>query len=66
MLQKIGAYHLERPYPSYPHLEFAARHAFNVYQIDTLPPAAPSRLSPEEKKLLRHADRVGVGVAVAN
>jgi hypothetical protein len=34
-----------------------------VFEVNTLPPASTSRLAPEQKQLLSHADGVGVGLA---
>lgn len=54
-----STYHLERPYPPYPHLQLALD-APHVIQFDALPPASPSGFPPEEKQFLRHADSIAV------
>jgi hypothetical protein len=46
--------HLKCPYSPDPDLE-GTLHTLDVVKINTFPPAASGRLSPEQKQLLRHA-----------
>lgn len=57
-----SAHHLEGPNSADPDLECAVD-TFNIIEVNAFPPAAASRLAPEQKELLSHADSVGVGVA---
>lgn len=57
-----SAHHLEGPNSADPDLECAVD-TFNIIKVNAFPPAAASRLAPEQKELLSHADSVGVGVA---
>ena len=59
--------HLERPHPPDPNLEFdSLRHALNAVELDTLPPAPPGRLAPEEEQLLRHAHGIAAHLVAAD
>lgn len=61
---EIRTHHFQCPYPPDPYLELAL-HAWHVFEVDALPPAAPGGLAPEQQQLLRHADRVdGIGGVV--
>lgn len=46
--------HLKRPHPPDPHLELAF-HPLDILQLNSLPPASPGRLAPEEQEFLSHA-----------
>jgi hypothetical protein len=61
---EVEAYHLQRPDPSYPHLELALD-ASDVIKLNTFPPASASRFPPEEKELLGHTDGIAIGKVVA-
>ena len=50
-------YHLQGPDPPDPDFQ-GSLDALDVLEVDAFPPASTSWLSPEQKKLLRHADRV--------
>lgn len=54
--------HLKRPDSSDPNLEWSIN-ALDAVELDALPPAAASWLAPEEKKLLCHANSVGLSTA---
>ena len=56
-------YHFKRPHSPNPHLQLA-RDSFNVLELNALPPASTSGLSPEQKQLLRHANSVAVGCRI--
>lgn len=58
--------HLKRPHSPDPHLQWSF-HAFDILEVDALPPTSTRRFPPEEKELLCHADRVAVaGVSTAD
>lgn len=54
-----ASYHLQRPNAPDPHFQLAF-YTFDIVQLNTLPPTATRRLTPEEKKFLRHADGIAV------
>lgn len=64
-LTKSNHAHLKRPHSANPHLELAFD-AFNIVQLDTLPPAASSGFSPEEEQLLRHSDGIAAHFVASN
>lgn len=57
--------HLQRPHSADPDLELALD-AFDIVQLDTLPPASSSGFPPEEEQLLRHADGVVAHFVASN
>lgn len=59
--------HLQGPYPADPHLELRARlEALDTLELNALPPTPASRLTPEEQKLLGHADGVAAHLVTLN
>ena len=51
-----GTNHLQRPYPSNPHLQ-SALNAFNIFQLDAFPPTPSSGFPPKQKQFLCHCRR---------
>jgi len=58
-------YHLKRPHSPDPNLQ-PAFHTLDIVELDALPPAPSSRLSPEQQQLLCHANGVTVGGLAAD
>jgi hypothetical protein len=54
---RFHSYHFKSPDPSNPHLDLSIN-AFNIIQVNTLPPASTSGLSPEKQELLGHSDGI--------
>ena len=59
------SYHFESPDPPNPDLDLALN-TLKPVEVHTLPPAAASRLSPEQQELLSHADSIVVGKITTN
>jgi hypothetical protein len=63
-LRTVPPYHFESPDATDPHFELSVD-AFDIQELNTLPPAAAGGLAPEEEKLLRHADGIVIRNVVA-
>lgn len=57
--------HFQRPHSSDPDFELAFN-TLHVVKLNALPPASPRRLTPEQKQLLRHTNRVVTHLVAAN
>lgn len=59
-----ATYHFERPDSPDPDLELAFN-TLDIIELNSLPPAPPSRFPPEQEQLLGHADGVAVSKVVS-
>lgn len=61
----LKSHHFQSPYTSDPDLDLSFD-ALHIIELNTLPPASPSRLPPEQKKLLGHTNCIVVGQVSAD
>lgn len=61
----IISYHLQSPHTPNPDFDLAFN-TLHIVQLNTFPPAAASRLAPEQQKFLGHANSIVVGQVAPN
>src|SRR3954452_7699945 len=64
-MNELMSHHFQSPYTSDPDLDLSFG-ALHIIELNALPPASPSRLPPEQKKLLGHTNCIVVGQVSAD